>query len=949
VDKRKWILVGSLAAILTIVLGLLFWPKSKDDTTSSKLEEAPFIPIEFLNEDPAWAIALVDSMSLDEKINHLIVQRVSSLEDSLGNYGGFYFDKHLPEQLAKLHPQLKDSVQPFIGMSVQSIFNDLDENQAHTILASNGAAMHKSLLQHLDHFVDYYGINYVDFGSNSLSQNQFYQGQSSHLDQRFLSWQDSLHAKRCLLSYSIPEIKDTAFKDSLQTYLKRYVNRGFAMIKQRKISPHYQALVEGINFKGLSMVEWDTSMSSQNLINSDAIVSPAPEYLHTKLKNMVAKGQLSEAEINAKVAKVLLARKWAKSDPNVHHSSRTARYFGLQAAHLSKLLQRNAITLLKNNRSLIPLGGVPDKIDLVRIGAPTKFLYNSLSLYTKVNSYSYTSDLKKIPWSKLGQRTTVIAINIDSTHLLKDSLFKSQLHALQNKCQLIVINGSDISGLSELSDVNTLFHLPTGSDYEWNFAGQLVFGGIEANGELPQKVGTHEVGSGKRTAKTRLAYGKPIDVGLDKDTLRAIRYIAEEGIRNRAYPGCQVMVTKNGFVIHDGAYGYSSYKRQVRVNSDHIYDLASVTKVAATTIASMKLYDEEKYGLYDSLEAYLPDSLRKYLFQGRSTLRHITFSELMTHQSGLPAGISYIKYVDYIRDSVKRFDRFYCDLPDDSMFYVPIAEGVFMENSYQDSIWVSLNQMWLRDTKNYLYSDANFVLLYKMMRGFLDQDNRLVKMGRNEEERDYNAFERYLQEQVYRPLKMERTVYLPRRYFSKEEIAPTEDDRFWRKQLVHGYVHDPTAALLGGISGNAGLFSTGKDMVKLFQMLMNRGYYGGTRFIKEETVNRFIRAQPGSHRGLGFNKPVGGGMYGIPEEVSTKTFGHTGFTGNSIWADPENEIIYVFLSNRSHPDAHNPKIINLGTRKRIHKSIYHAQISKDWLTPPPPELSDSLLIEEKLP
>ncbi len=948
-DKRKWILISSLAAILTIVLALLFWPKGgEESSTSSKETEAPFIPIEFLNEDPAWAIARVDSMSLDEKLSHLIIQKIQSNNDSIGSYGGYYFSAHLPEQLAKIHPQLKDSVQPLLGISVQSVFDESEEPYAQ-ILASNGHKMHDKLQLHLDHFIDYYGINYVDFGSQNISQEQFYQGLSRTLDKKFKTWQDSLHQRHCLLSYSLPAIQDTVFQDSLQAYLSKFVNRGFAMINPTDYSKATLELLEAASFKGLTLVQWDTSSVSEFWTQPDAFVSAQPKILHAKLKELVSKGRISENELNAKVAKVLLARKWAKSDPNAHHSKRTARYFELQAQYLSRELRRNAITLVSNNRSLVPLAGVPDKVDLVRIGQPIKSIYNSLSRYTKVNTYAYKDNLSKIPWSKLGQRTTVIAINVDSSHYLEDSMFQSKLIELQSKCPLIVINGSGTSDLKSMADINTLINLPGESEYEWEFAGQMVFGGIEANGEMPMNVGDFMASSGKKTSKTRLAYGKPIDVGLDKDTLYAVRYIAEEGIRNRAFPGCQVLATKDGFLIHNGAYGYSSYKRQVKVNEDHIYDLASVTKVAATTIASMKLFDEEKYGLYDSLEVYLPDSLREYLFRGKSTLRHITFSELMTHQSGLPAGISYIKYVDYITDSIGRFDRFYCDWEDDSMYYVPIAEGFYMEESYQDSIWVNLNQMWLRDTKNYLYSDANFVLLYKLMRGFLDKDERLVKMGRYEEEREYNAFERYLQEQIYRPLKMDRTAYLPRRYFSKEEIAPTEDDKYWRKQLVHGYVHDPTAALLGGISGNAGLFSSGKDMIKLFQMLMNRGYYGGTRFIKEETVNRFIQAQPGSHRGLGFNKPVGGGMYGIPEEVSTKTFGHTGFTGNSIWADPENDIIYVFLSNRSHPDAHNPKIINLGTRKRIHKSIYHAQITKDWLKPPEPELSDSLQVEEQLP
>jgi len=569
-----------------------------------------------------------------------------------------------------------------------------------------------------------------------------------------------------------------------------------------------------------------------------------------------------------------------------------------------------------------------------------------LSHYSSITSSGIDTaiDVKKINWKNPKKIPVVICLNNVAINQERDSVLWAEMQALDQTCNVTIINVGHYHNLTLMEGFETIIQLHSGTQHELESCGQMLFGGYASKGFFPFTVKAMDLKEPKQIQKTRLAFALPIDAGLDKDTLGAISWFANQGIFNRAFPGCQVTAVKDGMVIWNKPYGYATYARREKITNKHLYDLASVTKVAATTMAAMKLYDEQKFKLNDSIETYLPDTLKKHLYNGKSTLRHITWRQMLIHKSGLPAGIPYIKYVDYITDSVKRFDRFYCDWSDDSLFYTPIADGFYMDKSYQDSIWVTLNQMWLREDRDYVYSDANFVILYKLLRHILDLNHSLVQRPRQLKDNMYNAFETYLQEQVYRPLQMNETVYLPRRYFDKKWIAPTEQDKYWRKQLVHGYVHDPTAALMGGISGNAGLFSTGNDMAVLFQMLLNKGTYGGKRYISEETVQMFTRKQADSHRGLGFNKPVGGGMYGIPEEVSNTTFGHTGFTGNSIWTDPENKIVYIFLSNRSHPDAHNPKIIHLGTRKHIHKAIYRSIIrAEDYLTVP-----ESIIVSDSL-
>ncbi len=935
-QKKWWYIIAGAIVVIGVVLAIIFWPKEDKPTATASAPEE--LSAEFLQIDPAYADSLIATLSLSEKINGIIIHELldTSTIDTSAKYAGHMHSYLDFERLAELH---NDSVElkGINGISLNSCLGNYKDSSFQQIASHSSKLELDSMRSLITKIKNYYGINFIDLGIHQMSNDL----QNYYLNDFVLPLTDSLLKDSALLCVEISSPYDSASIQLLQNQLKPLVNAGINTLRPHRQNQLSDSLLKALKFKGLMIYHAD-SHNISNLLNfgTDAIISNNPSYVRQEINKLLERGEVSENLLDQRLKRVIMARQWAKSIRYGYHNHITAKYFRLKTQSFANHLVRNAICVVKNKQNVLPFKEEHDKINLVRIGDRVPKLSAGVSHYTQAVYYSANdvSSHTKLAWSKLVGKPVIIALNDDSFNPKVDTAFIRKVTDLDAQTNLVLAYLGHDSIANYFPELETIIKLNVGSDYEWDMLGQLLYGGVSNSGSIAEN----------KISKTRLGYTKPIDVGLDIDSLYAISWIAIEGINNRAFPGCQVWAVKDGMVVYDGAFGHSSYKKQVAVDNNHIYDLASVTKVAATTVAAMMLYDKEKFALQDSLYKYIPDTIYQHLFRRRSTLDHITWQQLLTHNSGLPEGIPYIKYYDYRTDSIGRFDKYYCDWKDDTLFHVPVAENFYMERCYQDSIWITLNQMWLRDDKDYKYSDANFVLLYQLIRNILHNSPELVKQDRNEEDIDYNAFDKFLQEQVYRPLNMDRTAYLPRRYFNKEEIAPTEDDKFWRKQLVHGYVHDPTAALLGGISGNAGLFSTAHDMSKLFYMIMNGGYYGATRFISNETVQRFISRQNNSHRGLGYNKPVGGGMYGIPEEVSVKTFGHTGFTGNSIWADPENHILYIFLSNRSHPDAHNPKIIRLGTRKRIHRAVYSARVSDDWLIEPEPLIADTLSLDKEL-
>jgi CubicO group peptidase (beta-lactamase class C family) len=398
---------------------------------------------------------------------------------------------------------------------------------------------------------------------------------------------------------------------------------------------------------------------------------------------------------------------------------------------------------------------------------------------------------------------------------------------------------------------------------------------------------------------SRLKYVSPEDIGIDSSKLKIIDSLALSGIKKRAFPGCQIVFAIDGKIFYNKSFGHPSYDDTVKVTEDDIYDLASVTKVAATTLAMMRLFEENKISLDEKLGTYLPEL-------NGSNKEKLIIRDVMTHQAGLQAWIPF--YVKTLRNG-KPDPEIYQQQQSET-FPLRVAEGLYIRKDYPDSVYCTIINSPLRPERDYKYSDMGFYFL------------RLIV-----EKQTGKPFEDYLSQSFYEPLGLITTGFHPLRRFPLSRIMPTELDTVFRKQLIRGDVHDPGAAMLGGVSGHAGLFSDATDLAVILQLFLNNGEYGGKQYFLPSTIKEFTRVQfpgKGNRRALGFDKPTLTVTSDGPscKSASPESFGHSGFTGTYIWADPKNHLSYVFLSNRVCPNASNEKIVEMNIRTKIHQAMY---------------------------
>jgi|SRR5690554_1882275 len=369
-------------------------------------------------------------------------------------------------------------------------------------------------------------------------------------------------------------------------------------------------------------------------------------------------------------------------------------------------------------------------------------------------------------------------------------------------------------------------------------------------------------------------------------------------INDGVFPGCQVIGVHKGEVIYNKQFGTLDYDINKPVKAETIYDIASISKILATTLAIMKLYEEEEIHISHYAKQYLP-------FIEGSNKTHLTIKGLLLHEGGLKAWIPF--YKETLDEENRPLSTIYQQKPYE-FYRLAVAPSLFMDVRYMNSVWQEIMNSPV-GRMNYVYSDLDFYFLERIVRKVADQE-----------------LDQYLNKHFYEPLALTRTLFNPWRKGLISACAPTEIDNYFRHQTIQGFVHDQGAAMLGGVAGHAGLFSNAEEVAILMQMLMNGGVYQNKRYLKEETIKEFTSYQsPKSRRGLGFDKPEKRGKDGpTSDKASSSTFGHLGFTGTVTWADPENELVYVFLSNRTYPSARNNLLARSKTRKILHDYFYEA-------------------------
>lgn len=689
---------------------------------------------------------------------------------------------------------------------------------------------------------------------------------------------------------------------------------------------------DGLAMKGVS-VEKDMSVRAI-LAGNDLLLGPLnAKKEYEALKAAVADGMLSDSLINVRCRKILEYKYILglnKLKP-VDVDNLSSRLNIPYAEWLCRKLNEEAITLLKNEDKIVPLKSLDKKkIAAVSLGAPHNSPFQmTLRLYGDVTCFNAMSiaELKKLQ-PELSQYNTIL-VSVHSNRVFSSDDIQS---VVEGKNSVITFFTSPYS-ISRFNNVikntDAVVLAYENTPFAQEYAAQAIFGGTNISGKLPVTVrGLYAVGDGIETEKTRLGYNLPEEVGIKSSDLDQIEAIVKEGIAQQAFPGCQVLIAKDGVVIYNQSFGSFEYNQAQAVTNEDLYDLASMSKASGTIPAIMKLYDEKKITLQSPLSKYVP--------QLRDTDKeNLTIRQALFHETGLPSIIQYympaidtdsyegrlISYkpldsypalIDngaWARTDFKYKSNLISDVPKPG-FSKRISENLYISDSYQDTILYRIAESKLRPNKSYLYSCLNFMLLKEVVEQVSDSD--------------LNTF---LQNNFYRKLGAVTTTYNPLTKFDKNMIAPTEQDDFLRKQLLQGYVHDEGAAFLGGISGNAGLFSNANDLAKLYQMWLNLGSYGGEKYLSKETTRLFTTTKsPNSRRGLGFDKPDprNNRLSPTAPQAPISVYGHTGFTGTCFWIDPDNNMIYIFLSNRVNPSRTHKKLMTLNIRPRIQSVIYNA-------------------------
>lgn len=610
----------------------------------------------------------------------------------------------------------------------------------------------------------------------------------------------------------------------------------------------------------------------------------------------------------------------------------------LHASHRAKF-NEVSLTLVKNQRQFFPLSNM-EVMDLVWVDARRNKNGNVKDV---CHFYQFNSSwLDKIPENRFplggAGATPRLMVLVDHQADLPAILLQTHRFKAVNphvSVGLVLMNNELGQGFirNDLSCFDAVLLGFSTHPFMWESGMQAVCGGIGISGRSPLNLpGLCNQADGFDINAIRLRLGLPADVGMSASRLTAIDSLIHEAIQAEAIPGAQLLIARNGVVVYRKTFGHTSYQQGDSVTFSHLYDIASVTKIMSSTPLLMHLYDVGRLDLEKNIGDYLPSM--------KSTNKaDLKIFELLTHKAGLKANVpTFLDAIDrqiitgnlYSKipsptHTLQIDDRLYLNSQaklkgdlfqstNDSLYSIEVAKGLYMNHYYLDSIWTIIQDSPLDKLKAYKYSDMGLVILQRIL-----------------EQIEKKPIDRLCDSILFRPMGIGGMVYCPLHKFPAHQIVPTENDQVFRKQLLQGNVHDPGAAMMGGVAGHAGLFATVDEVAKMMQMYLNRGSYGGTQFFKPETVDRFInRYNTTSRRGLGFDKPEPDAVKVSPvcSNASPSSFGHTGFTGTIAWADPESGLLFVFLSNRVHPDGWNRKLISTNVRNKAMTMAYEAIVTK---------------------
>jgi beta-glucosidase-like glycosyl hydrolase/CubicO group peptidase (beta-lactamase class C family) len=682
-------------------------------------------------------------------------------------------------------------------------------------------------------------------------------------------------------------------------------------------------ITDAMNMKGITKFFKPGEAEARAFEAGNDVVEFVPdvEAALKEIRNLIAESRINLEEIDSKCRKVLALKYWAGLN-KIQIINKTNISGDLNSGATRALIRdlyASALTLLKNDQNIIPVKNLQKiRIATVAINRKTVTRYQRrIADYQPADHY-YVDPADKNSVAGILKKLAGYDIVIAGVYGLDqrpDRSFgittelNSFLEKMIGSCRTIITwfgNPYGIARAESLKNVGGLLLAYQENDYTEDLSAQLIFGGIGARGSLPVTINqTWPYDFGLITpGNLRMQYGFPESAEMSSQFLeRKIDSIVNSGIILKAFPGCEVMAARKGTVVFRKSYGYQTYENRIAVREDDLFDLASLTKISATLPGLMLLDGEGKFSPDKTLGEYLP-------FFKRSDKGNLRMSEILAHQAGFAA------WIPYWKETIKKngeFKRNIYKSEYSEKFPLEVADGLYITKRYRKNIFAEIKNSPLSE-KKYRYSDLGFIISPEIIENLSG-------------ERWYD----YVTSNIYHKIGAYEIGFNPWQTYQLSRIVPTEYDSLFRKQLLHGTVHDEGAAMLGGIAGHAGLFATANDLMKLLELYRRMGSYGGEQIISNEVLERYTSFQfpeNDNHRGLGFDKPLLDNA-GLSQKeaypaksVSPSSFGHSGYTGGFVWVDPEHELSYVFLSNRVYPTRNNTLITELNIRSEILQALY---------------------------
>ncbi|MGR7814196.1 glycoside hydrolase family 3 N-terminal domain-containing protein [Lacinutrix undariae] len=684
-------------------------------------------------------------------------------------------------------------------------------------------------------------------------------------------------------------------------------------------------LKERLNFEGLIFTDALDMKGVSNFNESGAVDLAAFEAGNdvllmsenvpvgiSKIAEAVTNGDITQERLALSVKKVLMAKyKVGLNDYSpVGISHLTEDLNRLKDDLLYGELMENAVTVVKNKNHILPIRHLDTtQIAYVKFGDDSNSVYvNELRKYTKVHEVTAnTLDemLKKLD----NYNTVIIGLHTSNASPWKAYKFKNKelvwLYEIARTNNVILDVFSRPYSLIDLHSIENIQGIVMSyqnSDIAQQKSAQILFGALPAKGHLPVSAGEHfSVGTGvEYNAIQSLSYGLPESVGMSSEKLKALDEVANFAVNEKMTPGIQLLVARKGKVIYNKTFGKHTYDGDEVVKTDDLYDVASLTKILATLPLLMELKDKGAVSVNTKLSTILPE-------YKNSNKKDVTLKQMLSHYARLKP---WVPFYSATLDSLRKPDPKYYRKKYSEKFNIKVADEVYLRHDYPDSIQKIIKESDLLSTLRYRYSDLPYYILKKYIEDYYGQTLDVL-----------------VQDHFYKSLGANHTTYNPSKLFSDSQIVPTEIDDYYRYQEVRGYVHDMGAAMQNGVGGHAGIFSNANDVAKIMQMYLQKGFYGGKRYFKTETINLFNTCHyctKNNRRGIGFDKPQLGDVGPTCGCISMTSFGHSGFTGTYAWADPEEEIVYIFLANRTYPKAGKNRLLKENIRTEIQRLIYEA-------------------------